>query len=307
MGWLFGCALREAGDVVCWGDIKDPPEGSFVQLAAGRNNGVCGLRPSGEVSCWGRGGKPPKGHFGQVAGGLTHFCGIREDGSLSCWGESEFDIDRSEGPFVDVAVGRGNLCAIRADQSLSCVGYGIPGEYTPPPGTFVEVDMGNYVACAIRTTGETVCWGRSVPEEVWQARSSGELEGAERMAGTVLNQPMRQMAMPGPAGSGLAAAAGMGIGPVLERKTVENQKLLEVPPERFVSLSVGLAGACGLREDGVLSCWGELTTASACNRPGRVRSVAAGAGAGCAVSAEDGRIGCWGWDEHGQTTPPGMD
>jgi hypothetical protein len=57
---------RRAGNVVCWGagttddecavtlncGQSMPPDGLFVQLAAGTSN-TCGLRGDGSLECWG--------------------------------------------------------------------------------------------------------------------------------------------------------------------------------------------------------------------------------------------------------------
>ena len=77
---------------------------------------------------------------------------------------------------------------------------------------------------------------------------------------------------------------------------------------RFVQLSVGKYGRCGLREDGRVFCqgweqgWDYLHVALALNTT-RFRQVSLGLGYACGL-LQDGTITCWGNHSYSKTTPP---
>jgi hypothetical protein len=70
-GSVHSCALREDGEVVCWG--------------AGKTNGDC--QGSGSVDTCGMLLSPP-GPFVELSLGVTNSCGLRPDHSVSCWGSN---------------------------------------------------------------------------------------------------------------------------------------------------------------------------------------------------------------------------
>ena len=53
-GWNHTCAIRNTGEITCWGDtLGTPPEGSYIAIAAGDFH-TCAIRASsGEIECWG--------------------------------------------------------------------------------------------------------------------------------------------------------------------------------------------------------------------------------------------------------------
>ena len=73
---FHNCAIRDTGEVVCWGYDESgqsrPPGGTFASVSAGDFH-TCGVRDTGAVECWGddRGGKsrPPLGTFTTVSAG----------------------------------------------------------------------------------------------------------------------------------------------------------------------------------------------------------------------------------------------
>ena len=74
----------------------------------------------------------------------------------------------------------------------------------------------------------------------------------------------------------------------------------------YVSVSVGGSHTCGLKADGVLSCWGWNAYGQTTVPPGVYTQVSAGTFHTCALKA-DGSLSCWGYNTYGQTTvPPGV-
>ena len=69
--------------------MTDAPQGEFRAVSA-NSLYTCAVRESGEIECWGsksygRGDAPP-GRFSAVNAGANHACAIRESGEITCWG-----------------------------------------------------------------------------------------------------------------------------------------------------------------------------------------------------------------------------
>ena len=183
-GDLYTCAVSTDGEAVCWGssqspegslwggspsgtrmppDLRrranNPPEGEFLDIAAGRFH-ACGLRAGGSVVCWGSSGKgqatSPGGEFAAISAGEYHTCGLRPGGAAVCWGEIYYrgvSSGAPEGAFASIASGHNSSCGIRADGSVECWGGGKPS----PPGEFISYDIGAHDACGITVSLEVVC------------------------------------------------------------------------------------------------------------------------------------------------------
>jgi alpha-tubulin suppressor-like RCC1 family protein len=122
------CALRNNGEVMCWGtghpgstllpaNVASAPNGLDIDAGFGH---VCLLRDNGRVACWGRNG------FGQAAPlasgptvsaptavdgvsdaiaigvGAQHSCALVKQGKVLCWGANQFG-QLGTGDFVDSA------------------------------------------------------------------------------------------------------------------------------------------------------------------------------------------------------------
>ena len=180
---LYTCAVSTDGEGVCWGSYQapegslwggspsgrreppdlrrranNPPEGEFLDVAAGRFH-ACGLRADGSVVCWGSSGEgqatSPGGEFAAISAGEYHTCGLRPGGAAVCWGEIYYRGVRSgapEGAFASIASGHNSSCGIRAEGSAECWG-GRPS----PPGEFISYDIGAHDACGVTVSLEVVC------------------------------------------------------------------------------------------------------------------------------------------------------
>lgn len=287
-GNYHSCALRETGEVLCWGLDQDGQlgDGNFldaepygvatavavpgvddaIALAAGSGH-TCALRPSGEVLCWG------SGYYGQLGNG--NFYNTTEPPGLGTPVPVE-NLDDA----VAIAAGYNHNCAIRAGGQVVCWGQGAYGQLgnggltnsAVPVSAFGIADAVGIAAglghtCAVRETGDVMCWGLG---------SNGQLGNGT----TPFQSPI-----PGPV-SGLSDA---------------------------VAISCGYLHTCAVREGGTVACWGEspdgqlgagpLVTESTTPVPvlgtDDAMSITAGDRHTCVVR-EGGLVSCWGRNSFGQ-------
>ena len=241
----------------------------FTQISAGEEH-TCGLRTDGSVICWGSDasgqlGAPADERFTAITAGSIHTCGLREDGTSVCWGH-----------VIDV------------DSSFA-LGPRYSAPFPPEDERFAQISANGSATCGLRADGGVACW-----ELGWEVRGAYEPFGTEHVEGISAGGY-----------SGVCARRADG-GTLCET--------LRPPPlkgERFVSISMALSHACGLRQDGSVLCWGG-DTAGQLSPPedGPFSAVAAGTLHTCALRS-DGSAVCWGYDlERAVETwgaPPGLE
>lgn len=173
-GELHSCALRNDGEIECWG---------------GNARGQLGLgdtRARSERTALRSGVR-----FSQLACGGEATCAVAEDGTLYCWGNNHEGMpgqaDAYDAPDVlkpqkvavlargvrQVSMGQGHVCAVMSSGALYCWGrnsdkqLGI-GTADPHLRAPQEVDVGGLVqhvaagqehSCAVRRDGRLFCWG----------------------------------------------------------------------------------------------------------------------------------------------------
>ena len=71
----------------------------------------------------------------------------------------------------------------------------------------------------------------------------------------------------------------------------------------FVQVSAGGEHSCGLRDDGIIRCWGSNKYGQANPPEGSFSQVSAGGEHSCGLR-DDGIIRCWGSNRYGQANPP---
>jgi Putative Ig domain/Regulator of chromosome condensation (RCC1) repeat len=115
-----------------WDDSDD-----FISVGAGGTH-TCAVREDGDLVCWGDDSagqldEVPSGKFHSVSAGRAHTCAIRTDASLVCWGDdSAGPVDEvPEGEFSSVSAGGAHSCATGGDTGFACWGSNASGQVEP--------------------------------------------------------------------------------------------------------------------------------------------------------------------------------
>jgi len=165
-GYSHTCALRQNGQVACWGDnfygqlgTGTPAHRATVSNltdAAGAAAGwwdACALRQNGQVVCW---GDNSSGQLGDgttdasqtpvavsglldgaaIRAGGAHNCGLRQNGQVVCWGDNDYG-QLGDGTTTDAAT------PVAVSDLVDAV----------------ALSAGGYHSCALRQAGQVVCWG----------------------------------------------------------------------------------------------------------------------------------------------------
>ncbi|MFU8802184.1 MAG: RCC1 domain-containing protein [Bradymonadaceae bacterium] len=244
----------------------------------------------------------PYGYRGIVTG-VAHTCALRPQGGVRCWGRNEYGqignntmpntayspatvFDLTTAAAIDST--SNHVCVSRTDGQVRCWGYNPNSQLgnratadAPVPveahdvASAVGIATGGGHTCAVLNNGEATCWGYN---------GQGQLGNGEVTAAP-----------------GYLATRVM----VRDRNGGNFQDLL--------SIRLGSAHSCGLREDGSLWCWGFNQVGqlgqgdyfNAYRYPSKVANleevIAFGLGLnhGCAVT-QDGKAKCWGEGSQGQ-------
>lgn len=245
------CGVRANGTAWCWG------WSNFGQLGNGVSGAGNFLRPVQVMSTWGN-------YWTDWTSVETskqqYSCGIRANGTIWCWGRDlngqlgdgtsnnspvslPTQVENTvEGAFwadyKSLTVGSGHNCAIRVDGSLWCWGRGGSGQLgnggnsdsslsvqvqTSAGGgaywtDWISVNAGDQFTCGIRADHSAWCWGLGTSGQLGRGVSSSS------------NLPRQVQTSAG--GS-----------------TYWNDW-------KYIGVSDGATGACGIRTNGRLYCWG---------------------------------------------------
>jgi alpha-tubulin suppressor-like RCC1 family protein len=173
-GDLVSCAIRNGGDLACWGGtfsglkqqdeaLRGPP---LMKNAKGVSAGsafACAVDAAGKVGCFGADkGMPPAVPAKIVRAGVYHACIVDMNGHVACWGDNRF----------------GQLGLPRGLEP----GGGLPPLRAWPVAGVddaVDVAVGNWHTCALEKTGRVKCWGRNTRGQLGDGTNVDRAAAAE--------------------------------------------------------------------------------------------------------------------------------
>lgn len=200
--------------------------------------------------------------------------------------------------FVSVSVGLETVCGLRASGRVDCWTPSLPGDFSPP-GRFIAVAAGVDFACGIHRGGALECWGES--------NLLGLPEGSPPVFGA--DYPPAGFPWPGERFISLSVGSVAVCAIRADASAVCSADWDDPDPGTapaaeggFVSVSTGSGrGACGVRADQGVTCWGADFDDSGSAPGGVFDSVAVGSGYACGVRV-GGSVACWGYNSPGE--PP---
>jgi len=133
------------------------------ELAAGRDF-VVALQEDGTLQKFGNIADPPSGSFLAVSAGIGHAIAIRSDGRVVAWGsnihgQATVPTDLPEAALVAASY----TCSafVDVDGRIHTWGMDEGGQTVSPPGHFSAIDGGERHFIAISVSGEVMCWGQT--------------------------------------------------------------------------------------------------------------------------------------------------
>ena len=247
-----------------------PIGGPAIDLGAGVTH-TCALRQGGEVLCWGGGERGQLGLPGltsaasptlvdvggpavQIAAGYAHTCAVLEGGALRCWGRNEAgQLGRADTQDVGLNEGPASTPAVQVG------------------GAVVQVAAGEKHTCVVLEDGAVRCWGDGEfgrlgymntdaigddehPEAAGEVKMLAPGERAQKLA---LAQDFTCALLVG------GAVRCWGVGGFLGLGTPENHGDAPGPLPPPIELAgaaldvvAGQASACALIDGGEVQCWG---------------------------------------------------
>lgn len=283
------CAVDTEGAIHCWGSSQTPPSSDqpFVQIAL-NNVAMCALDRAGQVRCNNGSVALPAGTYTQVRLGHAgaNACGITESGQVVCAGSAaSITADVPSGAFEEVAVGNGHACARSVDGEYTCWGSNGWGQALVPD---VEPDLvgGGGTTC-LRYGAALHCLAGEATSAVLTDAVPGNLEDfVEIQTGNLGRESFA---------CGLDAGGGLTCwGSDTDRNGNAGQTAAPAVP--MAAFGLGSTSGCGVhREEGTLHCWGPGAPATSGDIPGGggFVDVSVGGSGACALRG-DGGVACWG-------------
>ncbi len=338
-------------------DASDAGGTVWVAVAAGDTH-TCAIREGGDVFCWGENhggtGSPsvPQAVPGELSAeqlsvGATHSCAV-SDGRVYCWGDGRAYDELgtsggvttmptlvpgipSDSMVVDLAVGGWHSCVALADGRVYCWGQNQSGELGTSTGTRIAqeaplpegfdadiVAAGFGPSCAGALGGALYCWG------FWSTQAP--LGTAH--SGSMTAEPMPVVGFTGVESVSAGGAEEVGFGGHIcaassgrlscwGRNQVDQSNPGGMGRLTSTTLvedlgavrehTTGGAHSCAIGVDGGVFCWGHNNVGQLGNGSGvsvaipglEARAISAGAAHTCAIDME-GALLCWGRGDSGQ-------
>ncbi len=249
----------------------------WVQVSAAEFH-TCGLQADGTITCFGYDGygecEPPAERFIAVSTGYEQSCGVLPGGALACWGRGDWGVpDPPVGTFTQVGVADQFACALSTEGTIQCWGDVPPGLPVPSDAGYTAISMAGQAGCALDSAGNVQGWGFAEPATgPFTAVEGGQYDC-------------------------------MALTPEGEIVDLGDRDTPSFPAGVYSAVSLAPYGdGCALDASGHATCWGNVASSP----DATFVSIAAGGTAShaCGITA-DGELLCWGYDNHGQATPPG--
>lgn len=275
VGYYHSCALKESGEVYCWGgnqwgqlgtgDRRPSPTAvkaqglpqDVIAVDAGLDH-TCALTSSGDIKCWGSGYTGQLGD-GMVSGGLTpadvgsfssnvvnltvgesHACGLTNGGDMMCWGANHFG---------ELGIGS------------AVVSQTLPVNVAGLEGNVQSIATGSNHTCAVTTDGAAKCWGQNSFGEVGngtndEQRSPQDVFELTTGVREIFAGVFRSCAVMESGNAkcwGHGGFAALGDGRSGHSNTPVNVVNLSSTVEK---ISIGQSFTCALLDGGGVECWG---------------------------------------------------
>lgn len=282
-GWNHTCAVRQEGEIYCWGRSR------FGAMGNGQVNAQDSIQAT-----------PTKVEseqtFRQVAAGAGFNCALAQTDSIYCWGFNKRDqlglgvtdsiqpgpavVEGSPSSVTDLTAGTGHVCVLTEGGDGFCwgsneglqIGTGSrAGMLTSPqkvvtPGSWQALDTGlGTLTCGVLQTGALACWGGGGRRNTASIYRDGD--------------PVEPADSP--------------------------QGVFEAPD--FQALAVGYDFVCGLGYEDNLYCDGILSGNYLPVSTPPMKQIDAGHGIGCGVTTDGDDVFCWGGQERWLGRGPNQD
>ena len=218
---------------------------------------------------------------GRVADGERWTCAVEPNDGLVVGPESAawVQVGADDPAVVSLDIGLGYACAAEDDGDARCWGYNDNRKAEAPDVAMGALALADNSACGIGLDGTISCWGlagaRSTPPEgvFVQIDAAFDHTCARDLDGSVVCWGADYLGQLAP------------------------------PDGTFTDLAVSQSRGCVLDEGGAITCWG-MYFAGLPIPSGRFDAVSLGSFHGCALTAPDHEVRCWGDGGAGQTASP---
>ena len=287
VAYEHACALRESGELACWGFAQHigQPDALFSDIGLGQDF-TCGLTMEGEIQCWGGGEYIARSSIEFPAEMTIHpeitaisvnergeesVCALTSVGSVHCWSPAFFfNRDREQVEFD-----------------------GMRHDLVVDPGGAVEMHLtGSFFQRYIVIRDQK---GRLSMAELCDVGCSRSISDASELEFEVLHEgPFTQVS----AFDGNSCAIhkdetvhcfAYEFGSPKETNHGQRSVMGKLFSKTYSQIAIRESSGCGILEDDTLHCWGRSSP-----RGRTFRQISAGRTAYCGITEPDGRVHCWG-------------